>query len=234
MQGTTEGIKEKVGETLQKLGPKLSREFSSEIIEAAAFYLEELMRWNRAYNLVGRKLTPEDLLVLFADSLTPLVFKELFGQEKDYLDIGSGAGMPGIPLYILAGPFNITLVESQRKKVTFLRHIIKKLSLSGVKVYAGRLESMAKKEDFINNYDVGLSRAAMEPGRLWRLARPLLAEGGRLVLFVGKSDADKIKKEVATVEKSGWQLEALRSTQRLVGRDNYLAVLRKSASLANA
>ncbi len=223
-------------EALQKLGSKLSMEFSPEKAEVAAAYLEELMRWNRAYNLVGRKLTADDLLVLFIDSLTPLVFNELFRQEKvyEYVDIGSGAGMPGIPLYLLGGPFPITLVESQRKKITFLRHVIRKLDMSGASVYAGRLESMVKDEDYVNNYDVGLARAVMDPGRLCRLARPLIAEGGRLVLFIGRTDAEKVRKEGVIMEKSGWQLEAVRSTQRLVGRDNYLAVLRKAAPHAKA
>ena len=90
--------------------------------------------------------------------------------------------MPGIPLYLVAGP-SAHAVESQRKRITFLKHICRKLELEEARVCGGRFEEMARTEDHLNAYEVGMARAVMDPMRLVRLARPLLCEKGRLVLF---------------------------------------------------
>jgi 16S rRNA (guanine527-N7)-methyltransferase len=193
-------------------------------------YAEELRHWNKAYNLVGRNIGSEGIVKLFVDALTPLYIKGLLDGEKEVVDIGSGAGLPGIPLYIAQGPFPLTLVESQRKKVTFIRHICRKFGLKDARTYPGRLESMSREEDSLNAFEVGLARAAMEPLRLLSLARPLLCEGGRLVLFVGKNDGSRIKKASLDLQAKGMIVEAIRSTQRLVGKENFLAVIRKASA----
>ena len=81
-----------------------------------AVYADELQKWNKAYNLVGRNIGLEGIIDLYVDALTPLAIRGIFDAGKEVVDIGSGAGLPGIPLYLLAGPFSLTLVESQRKK----------------------------------------------------------------------------------------------------------------------
>jgi 16S rRNA (guanine527-N7)-methyltransferase len=191
--------------------------------------VEELLRWNKAFNLVGRRLDLEGVMLLFLDSLTPLAVKDIFPEGVEVLDIGSGAGMPGIPLYIIGGPFSLTMVESQRKRVTFIRHICRRLGLSRASVYPGRLEEMQKEEDLSSAFDVGLARAVMDPLKLLKIAGPVISEGGKLVLFVGKGDAERLRRGLLDLERKGWKLEGLRSTQRYVGRENYLAVLKKTS-----
>lgn len=203
-------------------------EICEESLQKIAIYGEELRKWNKAYNLVGRKTEEEGLEALLKDALSPLSIKGLFRVRKEVLDIGSGAGMPGIPLYLLAGPFPLTLVESQRKKITFLRHICRRLGLEETRVYAGRIEEMAREEDHLNAYETGLARAVMDPMRLIKLARPLLCDGGKLVLFLGKGSAESMRKSAIDLGSKGFELETMRSTQRIVGKENYLAVLRKA------
>jgi 16S rRNA (guanine527-N7)-methyltransferase len=194
-------------------------------------YAEELRLWNKAYNLVGRKIGTEGLIDLFVDALTPLCVKGLLDGRKEVLDIGSGAGLPGLPLYIVAGPFPLTMVESQRKKITFLRHTARKLGLEEAKTYAGRMEDMSRQEDYLNAYEVGLARAVMDPLRLIRLARPFICEGGRLVVFVGKADGDRIRRASPDLRLKGAELETMRSTRRITGKDNFLAVIRKTEAM---
>lgn len=220
---------ERAREAIVKVASKMGVEVFPERIDASLCYLEELLRWNKAFNLVGRKQGFEGLLTLFLDSATPLLFRNLIGETTEVVDIGSGAGMPGIPLYLLGGPFALTLVESQRKKVTFLRHICHKLGLSGVAVFPGRLEEMQRDDDYLSRFDVGVARAVMQPPRLLRAARPVISEGGVLVLFVGKDDAEALRKGASELESRGWRLEGLRFTQRYVGRENYLALVRKTS-----
>jgi 16S rRNA (guanine527-N7)-methyltransferase len=228
MAAEKEEFTERLKAATEKTTGRAGFEASEEAMQMMAEYVNELRKWNKAYNLVGRRLGEEGLIDLYKDALTPLSIRGLFEGRKEVLDIGSGAGLPGIPIYLVAGPFPLTLVESQRKKITFLRHVCRKLELDDIRVYAGRLEDMAREEDQLNAYEVGLARAVMEPMRLIRLARPLLCDGGRMVLFVGKSDAERIKKTIPALNEKGFELETMRSTQRIVGKDNYLAVIRKA------
>lgn len=197
-------------------------------LDLLALYAEELRLWNKAYNLVGRKIGKEGMISLFIDALSPLGIKGLLDKGKEVLDIGSGAGLPGIPLYIVRGPFPLTLVESQRKRITFLRHVSRKFGLEEVKTYPGRIEALSREEDNLNAYEVGMARAVMDPLRLIKLARQFLCEGGKLVVFVGKNDGDRIKKAGLDLLEKGMKVEAIRSTQRIVGKEHFLAILRKT------
>lgn len=228
MVAEKEEFGEKLKKAMQKTAAKMDMETREESLEKIARYGDELRKWNKAYNLVGRKIGTEGLIDLYKDSLSPLSLRGLFKGGKEVLDIGSGAGLPGIPLYVMAGPFPLTLVESQRKKITFLRHICRTLELEDIKIYAGRLEEMAREEDHLNAYEVGLARAVMDPLRLIKLAQPLLCEGGKMVLFVGKSEGERIRKATLTLASKGFELETMKSMQRIVGKENYLAVIRKA------
>ena len=228
-----EAFKDKLWAAMQRTAAKMGIEADENCLQSISLYADELRKWNKAYNLVGRKLSEEGLIELYKDAISALSVRGLFDGRKEVLDIGSGAGLPGIPLYLAAGPFPLTLLESQRKKITFLRHICRKLELREVRVHAGRLEDMAKEEDQLTAYDVGLARAVMEPLRLARMAVPLLCDGGNLVLYVGKSEADKIRRSSLTLGGRGLELQKIKSTQRIVGRENYLAVMRKVARRAS-
>lgn len=214
-------LEEAISRAAKRMGVEVEERSQLELNE----YAQELQHWNKAYNLVGRRIGIEGLVGLFVDAISPLCIKGLLEEDKEVLDIGSGAGLPGIALYLAAGPFPLTLVESQRKKITFLRHIRRKLGLEDIDIYPGRLEEMVKEEDHLSAYDLGLARAVMDPFRLVRLASPLVSGGGRLVVFVGKRDAEKLKRNKFNLEEKGLKLEAIRSTQRIVGKENFLAVI---------
>ena len=215
-------------EAVWRAAGKIGIDICDESLERMIAYADELQKWNKAYNLVGRKIGIEGIIDLYVDAMTPLAIKGVFGEGKEVVDIGSGAGLPGVPLYIMAGPFPLTLVESQRKKITFLRHLCRVLDLEEIRLYPGRLEDIAREEDKLNAYEVALARAVMDPLRLLRLAKPLLCEGGMLVVFVGKSDGDKIRRTSIKLAEIGMKLDTLKSTQRIVGKENYLAVFRKT------
>ena len=227
MEASSHEIADTLISPVERAARRMGLPFEEEKRERAATYLKELVRWNKAYNLVGRRLGPGELAGLFVDAITPLAVGGLIDASKEVLDVGTGAGMPGIPLYIMAGPFPLTLMEAQRKKVTFLRHACKVLSLEKATIYPDRLESAARVEDMQNGFDLVLARAAMDPLRLCRLARPLLAEGGTVLLYLGKRDMEMVRKKVTLPGMAGWRLEAVRSTQRIVQKDFYLVLIKK-------
>jgi len=223
-EGFTAALKAAVQKTSARMGIEVDEERARKLLQ----YANELQKWNKAYNLVGRNLGAEGLTDLYIDAISPLCIRGLLDGGKEVLDIGSGAGLPGIALYLMVGPFPLTLVEAQRKKITFLRHVCRQLGLDEIRLYPGRLEEMLKEEDHLNAYEVGLARAVMDPLRLIKLARPLLCDGGRMVVFVGKADAERIRKASLSMNEKGLRLEVIKSTQRIVGKENYLAVVEKA------
>jgi 16S rRNA (guanine527-N7)-methyltransferase len=223
-----EGIAQGISEATSRFILKIGMTIDESSLERLGLYAEELAKWNKAYNLVGRKLGSQGIVDLIVDALTPLSIKGLLGEKKDVLDLGTGAGLPGIPLFLAAGPFPLTLVEAQRKKITFLRHIQRKLELQGVRIFPGRIEEIARSEDEMSRYDVVLARAVADPIRLMKQARVMLSQGGKIVEFVGKNDAERIRKSGAELqEKAGLKVEAMKSMQRYIGKEHYLAVVMK-------
>ena len=215
-------------EKLERAGRILDFEVEEAAGEMMNTYLEELYRWNRAYNLVGRKTTWEGLVDHVVDSLTPLLYAKLFEEETEMLDLGAGAGLPGIPLYIIKGQLDMSLVEPVRKKNSFLRHVRRKLCLESLKVVTMRSEEMARSDEYLNEYERVFMRAVADPVRAIKLARPLLSSGGLLTLFLGKEPAEALSRRGKDPSRLGMQVENMRSTKKVTGRDTYIAILKKA------
>lgn len=214
-------------EKLERAARALDVELAEGLDENMGVYLEELYRWNRAYNLVGRKTTWEGLVDHAIDSLTPLLYPKLFEEEAAMLDLGAGAGLPGIPLYLAKGALDMTLLEPVRKKNSFLRHIRRKLSLESLNVLSMRSEELCRSEENLNSYERVFMRAVADPARAAKLARPLLSSGGMLVLFLGKEHAEALSRKGKDPGRLGLRLDNLRSTKKVTGKDTHLAILRK-------
>jgi len=141
-------------------------------------YVRLLHRWNRAYNLTAVRepleMVPRHLL----DSLS--VCPYLYG--KRVLDAGTGAGLPGIPLALVAPERKFHLLDSSGKKVRFVRQAVLELGLANVSVIQGRMESYLPGEKFATI----VSRAVASPTDLARATRDLIAHPGRLLIMSGK------------------------------------------------
>jgi 16S rRNA (guanine527-N7)-methyltransferase len=153
--------------------------------QVAAFrlYRDEVARWSARINLTALR-TPEDVVRGgFLDSLAcwPLIPP----GALQVADIGSGAGFPGLPLKLLRPDLSVTLVESSRKKATFLLHIVRCLGLASVRVVQARAEAMAANPREAEAYDLALARAVAPPPASGRLVRPLLRPGGLFLLQLG-------------------------------------------------
>ena len=142
-------------------------------------YYEELVEWNGRVNLTSIVDYDGVQLKHFLDSLTaaPLVG----GRASRVIDIGSGAGFPGLPLKLALPGMELTLVESVGKKAAFLTHIVATLGLDGVEVAAGRAEALAHDGRYRQRYDVALSRGVANLATLAELALPFCAVGGRFI-----------------------------------------------------
>lgn len=152
---------------------------------ALSAYIELLGQWNRVFNLTGirsREALVERHLI---ESLTlaPLL------RGGRVADIGTGAGLPGIPLAIAAPERQFTLIESRAKRVRFLRHVVSMLELGNARVEHCRVEDLPSASPF----DTVLARAVAPPEQLIRLARPLLARGGVLLVLTAAHLADELR-----------------------------------------
>lgn len=140
-------------------------------------YLAELKRWNARVNLTGLR-TDRDLVIrLFLDSLA---LEPFLGEALTLLDIGSGAGFPGLVLKLVHPSLSLTLVESRGKKAAFLDYLASLWRLEKVAVVHARLTPRLAR-DWGPRYDVVVSRAAMPLGELMAVAAYVLNPGGRLL-----------------------------------------------------
>jgi 16S rRNA (guanine527-N7)-methyltransferase len=149
-------------------------------IEQFVRYLEEITRWNKAVRLVSREDPDEILWLHFMDSLTPYHY---LAPNKTLLDIGSGAGFPGVPLKIATPSISLHLIESQRKRVNFLKHLLRELAIEDAVVHEGRAEQI---DPALGKYHTVISRAVGPPERWLSWASDLVEEGGQIVLMLGK------------------------------------------------
>lgn len=152
-------------EIARLLSPFLSP-LSPELIARLALYLDLLVRWNERTNLTSIR-TPEEMVRRhFGESL--FAARNLGDTlPGTLLDLGSGAGFPGVPIALLHPGIKVTLAESQNKKATFLREVVRTLGLSNVEVWGARAESMPAERQFhtvalraVDHMDAALSAAA--------------------------------------------------------------------------
>jgi len=177
-------------------------------VDRFRLYYEELVDWNRRVNLTS-VVDYEDVQVRhFLDSLTaaPLVGSE----SSRVIDIGSGAGFPGVPLKIVFPDIALTLVESVNKKAVFLRHLVDCLGLDGVEVAAGRAETLAHDGRYRERYDIAISRGVAALSTLAELLLPFCAVGGRFIAMKKGEIDGEIASSAKAIESLGGKLAEVR------------------------
>lgn len=158
---------------------KLLEEFGLNKQQISKFqkYLELLLEWNEKFNLTA--ITDKDEIEEkhFIDSIELVKFFDV--KNKTLLDVGSGAGFPGIPLAIVEPTLSITLLESNGKRVSFLREVVKELELKNVEIIQGRSEELGTRE----KYDIVTARAVKELNVLLEITFYLVKVGGYFIAY---------------------------------------------------
>jgi len=175
------------------------------VIEKLVFYLQEVMKWNEKTNLTGHKSEKEMVGNLFVDSLacTKVLLPD---TASSILDIGSGAGFPGIPMGIVCPQQDITLVEPNLKKVAFLHHVIGSLGLKNVLVAPCRIEQFSEQPEFHEKFDwVFLKALRFDLGLAY--VTPLLSECGKCVFCRAQPlPQDRVPKGFSVVDEMPYEL----------------------------
>ena len=154
-----------------------------------AVHARELIRWNEAFNLTAITDPREIAIKHFLDSL-PAAHQ--IPPDANLLDVGSGGGFPGIPLKILMPALTVTLIDASRKKVNFLKHVIRALKLDHIEARHTRAEQLTRDPRCLKRFDIVISRALSALALFARLAHPLLAPGGRIIALKGEVDPTEL------------------------------------------
>jgi len=172
-------------------------------------YLSELKVWNRKINLTSLREDRDIVIGHFLDSISAARFMPERGR---LLDIGSGAGFPGIPIKIVCPTLDITLMDSSQKKTAFMREIMRVLALEGVSVVWGRAED-ERNGIMRRSFDRVITRAVGPIPDILDLSEPYLAAGGRIVLMRGQRGGEEweaasgsVRERFGLVERSGFTL----------------------------
>jgi 16S rRNA (guanine527-N7)-methyltransferase len=150
------------------------------VIQQFLRYRQELLDWNTRFNLTAITDPEEVLIKHFLDSLSLLLLYNRAAARL--LDIGAGAGFPGLALKIVRPDWQVTLLEATGKKVAFLRHVIEALQLEGVEAVHGRAEELAHNGTFRASFDVVTARAVASLPKLLEYAAPFCRVGGQIIL----------------------------------------------------
>ncbi len=166
-------------------GKTFGIDLDEKAIEAFDLYLKELLKWNQKINLTAIRSEKGIVLKHLVDSFS--VYPYLHKNSRA-LDIGSGAGFPGIPLKIVQPALGMTLIDAVRKKVDFQRHIIRTLGIKGIEAIHGRAQDKEILQNLGGRYDITLSRAFSDLRTFLVLSSPFLKEKGTAIAMKGDAD----------------------------------------------
>ncbi len=166
-------------------------------------YLDELCLWNRRTNLTGVRSRKRMVVELLADSLVPA---PLLPFSARLLDVGSGAGLPGIPLKIIRPDLRVDLLEPSRRRYHFLKQAVRILGMGGIQALQGRVEESSNILQ-PHGYDVVTARAVSGLRSTVILCAPCVARGGMLVGFAGMNSETCLKDARGSVHDAGLYLE---------------------------
>lgn len=169
-------------------------------------YMNLVLDWNEKINLTAIKEEDEFVLKHFIDSLT---VKDFITDGSSVIDVGTGAGFPGIPLKIYNNSLKITLLDSLNKRVKFLDEVIKYLDLKDIKAVHGRAEDISRMKEHREKYDVSISRAVAQLNVLVEYLLPFVKVGGKCICMKGPNAEEEVKNAKNAIKILGGEVESV-------------------------
>ena len=180
-------------------------------------YYELLIEWNKVMNLTGITEFDEVLEKHFLDSVSLVKVMDL-KKELTVLDLGTGAGFPGVPLKIVFPELDIVLMDSLNKRINFLNEVIKVLELQKIVAVHGRAEEMARDKKYRENFDLCLSRAVANLASLSEYCVPFVNVGGYFVSYKSGEVEEEVNGAINAIKRLGGKIQKVEKFQ--IGADN--------------
>lgn len=187
---------EEFSQALYKSAKAIEVELNEQQIEKFYEYMNLLLEWNKKINLTAITVPEEIILKHFIDSLT---IASKIKEGATLVDMGTGAGFPGIPLKIYRKDIKIVLVDSLNKRLNFLKEVIKKLGLEKIETIHSRAEEFGKNKKYRETFDVATSRAVANLSTLYEYLLPLVKEKGICICMKGgeiEEELERAKKAI--------------------------------------
>ena len=218
-------------------GLALGLNLRDDIINKFIIYLEMINSYQKKVNITSIKEPFDIISKHFLDSLSSLyIIDELLydfrqGSGLKIIDVGSGAGFPGIPIKIVLPHSKMTLLEAKKNKALFLRDVINKLALADSEVLQDRSENIGKAAEYRENYHIVLSRAVAALNILCELCLPLCQINGVMIAFKGSSYIEELSVSNKVIERLGGAVESINTISIPYSKHfRYLLVIRKIKS----
>lgn len=179
---------------------------NNEQIEAFDEYAKMIIEWNKMINLTSITDMDEIEVKHFVDSLT---ISKYIKDGDSVVDVGTGAGFPGVPLKIYNDTLSVMLVDSLNKRIKFLENVIEKLRLSNTVAVHARAEEIGRSDKYRESFDIATSRAVANLSVLVEYLLPLVKIGGKCICMKGPNVEDEIENAKNAIKKLGGEIEKI-------------------------
>lgn len=193
-----------------------------EQIEKFYKYMNLLIEWNQKINLTAIVEPKEIIQKHFIDSMSVLNYIQ---DKKNIIDVGTGAGFPGIPIKIANPNINVTLLDSLQKRVNFLSEVVSQLELDKIKAVHSRAEDYAKENR--ESYDVAISRAVANMSTLVEYLLPYVKQDGIVICMKGPNIEDELEKSKKAISILGGKIEHIEHLLLDEEMERNLIIIRK-------
>ncbi|OKZ65628.1 MAG: 16S rRNA (guanine(527)-N(7))-methyltransferase RsmG [Clostridium sp. 28_12] len=198
--------KKRFEEEMSKKSKILGVRFSVEQIEQFYKYMNLLIEWNEKMNLTAITEPKEIILKHFIDSITILKYID---DNSKLVDVGTGAGFPGVPLSIMNPTLKITLVDSLNKRLIFLQEVVKELNLKNIEIVHARAEEFGQNKNYREKFDIATSRAVANLATLSEYIVPLVKIGGKIISMKASNAKEEINDAQKAIEVLGGKIEKI-------------------------
>lgn len=191
---------------LKEISKQINIDLNEKQLNQFEKYMDLLLEWNEKINLTA--ITEEDEVILkhFIDSMTANKYIE---KETSIVDIGTGAGFPGIPISIIRDDVKVTLVDSLNKRINFLNEVISNIELKNINAIHSRAEDFGKNKQYRESFDISVSRAVANLSVLVEYLLPLVKVGGKCICMKGSDVEEEIAEAKFAIKELGGKIESV-------------------------
>ena len=187
-----------------ELARMINDELTEDQLENFFKYMNLLLEWNEKINLTAITDVDDIILKHFIDSMTVLKYIE---KDKSIIDVGTGAGFPGIPIAIRREDVKITLLDSLNKRINFLNEVCSELKINNIETIHGRAEEAGQNKKYREKYDIAVSRAVANMTTLSEYLIPFVKVGGICICMKGSEIDHELEQAKFAIKELGGKIE---------------------------